>query len=69
MCSVDIGMLGQVWWNPEEPEPFVDFNTRHVCRNFEAIRAWAEKNQLPEKVPDDFLEPPQLGDRVFDEIP
>ncbi|OJK01993.1 hypothetical protein ASPACDRAFT_114478 [Aspergillus aculeatus ATCC 16872] len=69
MCSLDVGVLGQVWVHPEHPEPFVDFNTKHQCRNFEEIREWAEKNQLPETVPSDFLEPPLLTDRVYEEIP
>ncbi|KAA8642453.1 hypothetical protein EYZ11_007215 [Aspergillus tanneri] len=69
MCSIDIGVLGQVWVHPDNPEPFVDFNTKHQCRNFDAIRNWAEKNQLPESVPSDFLEPPNKGDRVFEAVP
>lgn len=69
MCTVDVGVLGQVWVHPDNPEPFVDFNTKHRCRNFDAIRDWAEKNQLPESVPSDFLEPPKQGDRVYDAVP
>jgi hypothetical protein len=69
MCSVDIGMLGQIWWDPKEPKPFVDFNTKHVCRNFEEIRKWAEERQLPEEVPYDFLEPPKEGAWIHDSIP
>ncbi|RMZ74940.1 hypothetical protein DV737_g5605, partial [Chaetothyriales sp. CBS 132003] len=65
MCTVDVGVLGQVWWNRTGPEAYVDFNTKHTCRNFEAIRGWAEKHQLPEDVPDDFLEPPKAGDTVL----
>ncbi|KAH8595064.1 hypothetical protein B0O99DRAFT_652245 [Bisporella sp. PMI_857] len=38
MCQVDIGFMGQIWIHPKEPEPFVDFNTMHKCRDFEAIR-------------------------------
>jgi len=69
MCTVDIGVLGQVWWDPSFPKPFVDFNTQHVCRNFEDVREWAEKRQLPVKVPDDFLEPPTEDTKIWDEIP
>ncbi|KAE8147735.1 hypothetical protein BDV25DRAFT_168922 [Aspergillus avenaceus] len=69
MCTVDIGVLGQVWVHKDKPTPFVDFNTEHKCRNYEAIRQWAEHHQLPETVPQDFLEPPKAEDRVFDEIP
>lgn len=68
MCTVDTGVLGQVWWNLDEPEPFVDFNTKHQCRNFEAVRKWAEERQMPEDVPADYLQPPSEGD-VLAEIP
>jgi hypothetical protein len=69
MCTVDVGVLGQVWLRPAAPEAYVDFNTEHKCRNFEAIRDWAEARQMPEKVPEDWLEPPKLGDRIYEEIP
>lgn len=72
MCTVDTGLLGQVWWNPEAPAAFVDFNTEHKCKNYDAIRAWAEKRQLPppEQGPPDLLEPPKPGvDTILDEIP
>lgn len=77
MCQVDIGVLGQVWWDPNAakgglppaPQAFTDFNTQHKCRNFEAVREWAEKHQLPEDVPADCLEPPRPEDRILDAIP
>ncbi|KAH6633277.1 hypothetical protein C7974DRAFT_375382 [Boeremia exigua] len=71
MCNVDIGVLGQVWYQPpnSEIEPFVDFNTVHTCRNFEAVRDWAEKRQLPTETADDYLEEPKEGDRIYLEIP
>lgn len=71
MCTVDVGVLGQVWWNREAPTAFVDFNTRHTCRNFEDVRRWAEKHQLPaeEECPDDFLEPPGEDTFVWKDIP
>ncbi|KAF2397623.1 hypothetical protein EJ06DRAFT_584040 [Trichodelitschia bisporula] len=69
MCTVDVGVLGQVWWNPKAPEPFVDFNTRHECRDFEAVRSWAEVRQLPEEPPHDYLQPPRDDDRVYESIP
>jgi hypothetical protein len=72
MCTVDVGVLGQVWFQPvsaDEPEAYVDFNTEHVCRNFEAVRQWAEEHQIPAMVPPDFLEPPKEGDRIYRTIP
>jgi hypothetical protein len=64
MCTMDIGVFGSVWVNATSPHPFVDFNTKHVCRNFEAIRSWAERNQIPEDGPEDYLEIPVAGDGV-----
>jgi len=69
MCSVDMGVLGQLWWDRQDPKTFVDFNTKHVCRNFEEVRRWAEQNQLPAVVPTDFLVMPKDGDTVFDVVP
>jgi hypothetical protein len=71
MCTVDTGVLGQVWWNPEMPTAFVDFNTDHKCKNFEAIRQWAEEHQLPpeEELPPDYLEPVTEDTHIWDEIP
>ena len=72
MCTVDIGVLGQVWFQPsmsEYPEAYVDFNTKHVCRDFDAVRNWALEHQIPKDTPRDFLEPPKEGDRIFYTIP
>lgn len=71
MCNIDVGVLGQVWYQPpdSEIEPFVDFNTVHTCRNFDAVRDWAEKHQLPTETPEDFLEGPKDGDRIYLEVP
>ncbi len=68
MCAVDVGFLGKVWWNREHPQAFPDFNTRHLCRDFEAVRKWAEENQGPEKPPEKYLRPPKKGD-VLESIP
>jgi len=69
MCKPDLGFLGQVWHNQSFPSAFVDFNTRHKCRNYESLRQWAEARQLPEEVPNDFLQPPEKGDMIYAEIP
>jgi Mycotoxin biosynthesis protein UstYa len=69
MCSLDTGVLGQVWYNPKEPEAFVDFNTMHTCKNFDAVRKWAKDRQVPENVADDYLIPPQEGDTIYEKIP
>ena len=69
MCTPDTGLLGQVWWDPKQPKAFVDFNTEHKCKNFEAIRRWAEERQLPKETPGDFLKPPAKGDMIYESIP
>jgi hypothetical protein len=40
MCDPDVGVLGQVWWQPKsvpDPMPFVDFNTKQKCRDSRAF--------------------------------
>jgi hypothetical protein len=65
MCTVDIGVFGSVWVDKSDPRPFTDFNTKHTCRNFKQIQAWAKERQSEdvEKLPDDFWEP--IGDDVY----
>ncbi|EFQ91715.1 hypothetical protein CFE70_007643 [Pyrenophora teres f. teres 0-1] len=75
MCNPDVGVFGQVWWQPggeSEPTPFVDFNSKHRCRDFEAIREWAEAHQLPPEATVNmsrFYERPKPGDFISPEIP
>lgn len=70
MCTIDVGVLGQIWYNATMPTPFVDFNTKHKCRDFDAIRQWAEERQAtPPGGQNDWLEPPKAGDRIYDGIP
>jgi hypothetical protein len=63
MCTMDIGVFGSVWVDRTDPRPFVDFNTKHVCRNFEEIKEWAQGHQVEEQLPEDFWELP--GDDVY----
>ncbi|QYT01717.1 hypothetical protein H0G86_008743 [Trichoderma simmonsii] len=66
MCNVDTGVLGQVWVDPKQPTAFPDFRTKHVCKNYEDIRNWAEHLQAPppEQIPNDYLAPPKQGDVI-----
>jgi hypothetical protein len=50
-------------------KPFVDFNVQHRCKNYNAVRAWAEARQLPDPdtLPSDYLNGPT--GRVLSEIP
>ncbi|KAH0165131.1 hypothetical protein KCU67_g4852, partial [Aureobasidium melanogenum] len=64
MCTADTGVFGQ-WW-VKHIGPFVDFNTKHKCKNFEDIRVWAEMHQMTEgEVRVEFRD----GDTVLDSIP
>lgn len=69
MCTVDTGVVGQVWIYPENPEPYLGLETQRKCKNFEDIRQWVEKNQLPKEPPWDFLVHPGPGDRIYKEMP
>ncbi|KAF1979261.1 hypothetical protein BU23DRAFT_576903 [Bimuria novae-zelandiae CBS 107.79] len=76
MCVPDVGVLGQVWWKSEEmaqPTPFVEFNTEHRCRDFEGVRAWAERHQLPKEEDVDlerfYRMPTRVGDIILSEMP
>ncbi|KAE9368375.1 hypothetical protein N431DRAFT_347475 [Stipitochalara longipes BDJ] len=65
MCTMDTDVFGSVWvGNRTSASLFVDFNTKHVCKNFDDIRSWAEKNQMPELGPEDFWEPPDENTRI-----
>jgi hypothetical protein len=69
MCAVDTGVFGGIWVNRTKPHTFVDFNTKHVCKNFDAVRAYAERNQMSEELPDDFWEMSDDDVYVWEENP
>ncbi|KAM0428614.1 hypothetical protein ACHAPT_006975 [Fusarium lateritium] len=64
MCNVDTGVLGQVWTNPADPTAFPDFNTKHKCKNYDAVKDWALKLQAPPEdgLPNDYLLLPEPED-------
>ncbi|KAH8650043.1 hypothetical protein BX600DRAFT_517261 [Xylariales sp. PMI_506] len=70
MCNVDTGVLGQVWVDPAKPNAFPEFNTRHVCKNYDAVRSWAEAHQAPplDQSPPDYLATPGADD-IYERIP
>ncbi|KIW07025.1 uncharacterized protein PV09_01919 [Verruconis gallopava] len=69
MCTMDTSVFGSVWVDRNDPRPFTDFNTKHVCRDFEQIREWAEDHQLGDDTPEDFLELPGEDVYVWDVAP
>lgn len=47
MCESDIGVITmQILPERGDNDPWPDFNTPHVCRNFEAIKDWADANTI-----------------------
>ena len=69
-CDLDIGTFGQVWIRHPKVRPWVDFNTKHTCRNFEDIRAWNEENQVQlDKLPEDWWEMPSGDVEILDSAP
>lgn len=44
-CTADIGLVTGVWVETYS-EPYPDFSTRHVCRDFDKIRGWAMDRAL-----------------------
>jgi hypothetical protein len=64
MCNVDTSILGQVWVNSDKPTAFPDFNTRHMCKNFDAIKAWAGKVEAApnDELPSDYMAQPDPED-------
>ncbi|KAI1939604.1 hypothetical protein LOZ66_002919 [Ophidiomyces ophidiicola] len=64
MCTADTGVFGQ-WW-VTQVGPFVDFNTKHKCKNFEEIRKWAEARQVADE--DGYAER-RADDVVLERLP
>jgi hypothetical protein len=67
MCNVDTGVLWQVWTRQsitKYPQAFPDFNTQHICKNYDAVRVWAKAHQVPpnEELPVGYVTPPNEAD-------
>ncbi|KAK0738048.1 hypothetical protein B0T18DRAFT_335326 [Schizothecium vesticola] len=71
MCNVDTRLMGQVWYDKKHPRAFPDFNTKHTCKNYNVVRAWARERQLPtaDKLPDDYTRRPDNMDDVLTYMP
>lgn len=46
-CDADVGVVTYNWVKGM-PNPIPNFNTKHKCRNFDAIKEWASERQMPE---------------------
>ncbi|TEY48290.1 hypothetical protein BOTCAL_0296g00100 [Botryotinia calthae] len=69
MCTIDIGIMGKIWVHPEAPETYQDFNTSHKCRDFDAVKNWAQQRQMTAEAPADFLQQPEEGYTVYSAYP
>lgn len=45
MCDADVGLI-PMYWVKRHDHPYPDFSTHHKYRNFDAVRTWAEENQV-----------------------
>jgi hypothetical protein len=50
MCHADAGIV-TAHWIEQRNRPWPDFNTKHVCKDFNGLLDWTRKNQLPEGTP------------------
>jgi hypothetical protein len=66
MCTIDIGVLSQKRWHKDDSKACVEFNTKHRCRDFDAVRQSALAHQAPDQGPQDFCKPPRRSDDVFE---
>lgn len=49
MCSSDLGLVTHVWVKGYG-RAYPDYSTLHQCRDFESIRNWMLKKQLPTNI-------------------
>ncbi|KUL86572.1 hypothetical protein ZTR_04224 [Talaromyces verruculosus] len=45
MCNTDINLIPTQWVHGRD-RPYPNFNTKHVCRNYEAILQWSIEHQV-----------------------
>jgi len=43
MCTADVGLISFDWVQGRK-KPYPDFNTQHMCRNFEELINWNAQN-------------------------
>ncbi|GAD96058.1 hypothetical protein PTT_11356 [Paecilomyces variotii No. 5] len=69
MCKADLSVFGQVWVRDYGIYP--DFDTKHRCKNFEAISDWVKHRQLKKQLDADGNSIFEIrdGDEILDEIP
>ncbi|OQE13530.1 hypothetical protein PENFLA_c046G03079 [Penicillium flavigenum] len=61
MCHVDVGVVTSHWVEGRS-KPWPNFNTEHVCRDYEQVLEWTERHQLPEHTPLMPMKPPGVAE-------
>ena len=47
MCNADLTVFG-AFWVADIDAPFVDFNTKHKCKDFQPLMDWVNEHEVPE---------------------
>ncbi|ETN46244.1 uncharacterized protein HMPREF1541_00428 [Cyphellophora europaea CBS 101466] len=68
MCQPDTQVFGQ-YWIGDTDNAFVDFNTRHRCKNFWALKDWVTEHQMSEEMAAVAKVVRRPGDIVLEHIP
>ncbi|KAJ5837119.1 hypothetical protein N7447_003145 [Penicillium robsamsonii] len=50
MCHVDVGVVTSHWVEGRK-KPWPNFNTEHVCKDYDQVLKWTEQHQLPVDTP------------------
>ena len=56
MCHADVGVITHHYIEQRDT-PWPDFNTPHMCRDFDAILEWTVNNQVADFYPNPPLKP------------
>ena len=51
LCNADVGVIAHHWVK-DIPDPFADFNTKHMCRDIRPIEDWIERRVVPDQPKD-----------------
>ncbi|KAL8667705.1 MAG: hypothetical protein Q9202_000560 [Teloschistes flavicans] len=71
MCHADVGIITHRWVQGH-PRPYPDFNTWHMCRDFEGVLAWTKERAVKEEeggVPEGWRWGVGEGDVVLERPP
>ncbi|KAF2838637.1 hypothetical protein M501DRAFT_975262 [Patellaria atrata CBS 101060] len=67
MCDADVTIIPYRWVKGHA-DPYPNFNTLHSCRNFDSIREWSVRRQIPD-LPSRYALHPLPGEKIWDSPP